>query len=85
VGPRHGAQRLSLAFAAFPEIFNDRTGGRISSLLYTSDPSRRCIDRSSNRYTATCANSMHSATAATWMASLTQVLPLLVVLLSLES
>ena len=30
-----GAQRLSLAFAAFPEIFNDKERGALSSFFYT--------------------------------------------------
>jgi lysylphosphatidylglycerol synthetase-like protein (DUF2156 family) len=32
----HGAKRLSLAFAAFPEIFNDKNRGSVSSLIYTA-------------------------------------------------
>ena len=38
MGPRSsGAQRLSLAFAAFPEIFNDKNRGRhLSSLIYAA-------------------------------------------------
>jgi lysylphosphatidylglycerol synthetase-like protein (DUF2156 family) len=32
---KHGAQRLSLAFAAFPEIFDDRNRGRLQSFFYT--------------------------------------------------
>jgi lysylphosphatidylglycerol synthetase-like protein (DUF2156 family) len=32
----NGAHRLSLAFAAFPEIFNDKNRGKISSLIYTA-------------------------------------------------
>ncbi len=32
----NGAQRLSLAFAAFPEIFNDKNRGKIASLIYTA-------------------------------------------------
>jgi hypothetical protein len=31
-----GAQRLSLAFAAFPEIFNDKERGALSSFFYTA-------------------------------------------------
>jgi lysylphosphatidylglycerol synthetase-like protein (DUF2156 family) len=32
---KHGAQRVSLAFAAFPEIFDDRNRGRLQSFFYT--------------------------------------------------
>jgi lysylphosphatidylglycerol synthetase-like protein (DUF2156 family) len=31
-----GAQRLSLAFAAFPEIFNDKERGALSSFFYAA-------------------------------------------------
>ena len=40
-----GAQRLSLAFAAFPEIFNDKERGPLQQLLLHRDPPRRLADR----------------------------------------
>jgi lysylphosphatidylglycerol synthetase-like protein (DUF2156 family) len=66
-----GAQRLSLAFAAFPEIFTDKQRTLPRSLVFTAvhlgDP--LIALESLYRYV---------------MATLTQVVPLLIVLLSLE-
>ena len=79
----NGGERLSLAFAAFPEIFNDKTRGRISSLIYLAihlgDP--LIALESLYRYL----RKFHALGDRRYvMASLTQLLPLVVVLLSLE-
>jgi lysylphosphatidylglycerol synthetase-like protein (DUF2156 family) len=79
----NGGQRLSLAFAAFPEIFNDKNRGKLSSLIYTAihlgDP--LIALESLYRYL----RKFHALGDRRYvMASLTQILPLLVVLLSLE-
>jgi lysylphosphatidylglycerol synthetase-like protein (DUF2156 family) len=78
-----GAKRLSLAFAAFPEIFNDKNRGKVSSLIYLAihlgDP--LIALESLYRYL----RKFHALGDRRYvMATLTQVLPLLVVLLSLE-
>jgi lysylphosphatidylglycerol synthetase-like protein (DUF2156 family) len=78
-----GAQRLSLAFAAFPEIFDDQNRGRISRLIYAAihlgDP--LIALESLYRYL----RKFHALGDRRYvMASLTQILPLLAVLLSLE-
>jgi lysylphosphatidylglycerol synthetase-like protein (DUF2156 family) len=77
------AERLSLAFAAFPEIFKDKNRGKTASLIYTAihlgDP--LIALESLYRYL----RKFHALGDRRYvMASLTQVLPLLVVLLSLE-
>lgn len=78
-----GAQRLSLAFAAFPELFDDKNRGRVQSLFYRLihllDPLialeslyrylRKFRTLSDRRYA---------------LVSMTQVLPLAFVLLTLE-
>jgi lysylphosphatidylglycerol synthetase-like protein (DUF2156 family) len=79
----HGGTRLSLAFAAFPEIFSDSERGRIGSLIYTAihlgDP--LIALESLYRYL----RKFHALGDRRYvMLSLTQVLPLLVVLFSLE-
>ncbi|GAC1638500.1 MAG: bifunctional lysylphosphatidylglycerol flippase/synthetase MprF [Mycobacterium sp.] len=79
----NGGKRLSLAFAAFPEIFNDKNRGRISSLIYMAihlgDP--LIALESLYRYL----RKFHALGDRRYvMASLTQLLPLVVVLLSLE-
>ncbi|WP_445170245.1 bifunctional lysylphosphatidylglycerol flippase/synthetase MprF [Mycolicibacterium sp. Dal123E01] len=78
-----GAQRLSLAFAAFPEIFNDEERGRLSSFFYTvihlGDP--LIALESLYRYL----RKFHALGDRRYvLLPLNQVLPLLVVLLSLE-
>jgi lysylphosphatidylglycerol synthetase-like protein (DUF2156 family) len=79
----HGAQRLSLAFAAFPEIFNDKNRGKVSSLIYTAIHlgdaliALESLYRYLRKFRALGDNRYV-------MATLTQILPLLVVLLSLE-
>jgi lysylphosphatidylglycerol synthetase-like protein (DUF2156 family) len=78
-----GAERLSLAFAAFPEIFNDKNRGKVSSVIYLAihlgDP--LIALESLYRYL----RKFHALAGRRYvMATLTQLLPLLVVLLSLE-
>jgi lysylphosphatidylglycerol synthetase-like protein (DUF2156 family) len=79
----HGGTRLSLAFAAFPEIFCDSDRGRIGRLIYTAihlgDP--LIALESLYRYL----RKFHALGDRRYvMASLTQIVPLLIVLLSLE-
>jgi lysylphosphatidylglycerol synthetase-like protein (DUF2156 family) len=79
----HGAQRLSLAFAAFPEIFNDKNRGRISSLIYTAIHLGDALIALESLYRYL--RKFHALGDRRYvMATLTQILPLLVVLLSLE-
>lgn len=78
-----GAQRLSLAFAAFPEIFNDKERGPLSSFFYTvihlGDP--LIALESLYRYL----RKFHALGDRRYvLLSFSQVVPLLVVLLSLE-
>lgn len=78
-----GAQRLSLAFAAFPEIFNDKERGALSNFFYNvihlGDP--LIALESLYRYL----RKFHALGARRYvLLSFGQVLPLLVVLLSLE-
>jgi lysylphosphatidylglycerol synthetase-like protein (DUF2156 family) len=78
-----GAQRLSLAFAAFPEIFTDKQRNLPRSLVFTvvhlGDPliALESLYRYLRKFHA-LADQRYA------MATLTQVVPLLVVLLSLE-
>jgi lysylphosphatidylglycerol synthetase-like protein (DUF2156 family) len=79
----HGAERLSLAFAAFPEIFNDKNRGRISSLIYTAIHLGDALIALESLYRYL--RKFHALGDRRYvMATLTQILPLLVVLLSLE-
>jgi lysylphosphatidylglycerol synthetase-like protein (DUF2156 family) len=79
----NGAQRLSLAFAAFPEIFDDKNRGRISSLIYTAIHLGDALIALESLYRYL--RKFHALGDRRYvMASLTQLLPLLVVLLSLE-
>jgi lysylphosphatidylglycerol synthetase-like protein (DUF2156 family) len=79
----NGAQRLSLAFAAFPEIFNDKNRGTISSLIYTAIHLGDALIALESLYRYL--RKFHALGDRRYvMVSLTQVLPLLVVLLSLE-
>lgn len=83
VAREQGAQRLSLAFAAFPEIFTDRHRNLPRSLVFTAvhlgDPliALESLYRYLRKFNAL-------GDRRYVMATLTQVLPLLVVLLSLE-
>jgi lysylphosphatidylglycerol synthetase-like protein (DUF2156 family) len=79
----HGATRLSLAFAAFPEIFNDKNRGSVSSLIHTAIHLGDALIALESLYRYL--RKFHALGDRRYvMLSLTQVLPLLVVLLSLE-
>jgi lysylphosphatidylglycerol synthetase-like protein (DUF2156 family) len=79
----HGAKRLSLAFAAFPEIFNDKNRGKVSSLIYTAIHLGDALIALESLYRYL--RKFHALGDSRYvMATLTQILPLLVVLLSLE-
>jgi lysylphosphatidylglycerol synthetase-like protein (DUF2156 family) len=78
-----GAQRLSLSFAAFPEIFDETRRGRMHSIVYRSihllDP--LIALESLYRYL----RKFHSMGERRYaLVSLTQLVPLIYVLLSLE-
>ena len=83
VAREQGAQRLSLAFAAFPEIFTDKHRNLPRSLVFTAvhlgDPliALESLYRYLRKFNAL-------GDRRYVMATLTQVIPLLVVLLSLE-
>jgi lysylphosphatidylglycerol synthetase-like protein (DUF2156 family) len=77
------AERLSLAFAAFPEIFNDKNRGRIASLIYIAIHLGDALIALESLYRYL--RKFHALGDRRFvLASLTQVLPLLIVLLSLE-
>jgi lysylphosphatidylglycerol synthetase-like protein (DUF2156 family) len=79
----HGAERLSLAFAAFPEIFNDKNRGRISSLIYAAIHLGDALIALESLYRYL--RKFHALGDRRYvMATLTQIPPLLMVLLSLE-
>ncbi len=83
VGKENGAQRLSLAFAAFPEIFDDKNRGRTQRVFYrlihVLDP--LIALESLYRYV----RKWHALDARRYaLISMTQIIPLLLVLLSLE-
>ncbi|WP_101949949.1 bifunctional lysylphosphatidylglycerol flippase/synthetase MprF [Mycobacterium sp. 3519A] len=79
----NGGQRLSLAFAAFPEIFDDKNRGRISSLIYTAIHLGDALIALESLYRYL--RKFHALGDRRYvMASMTQILPLLFVLLSLE-
>jgi len=79
----NGAERVSLAFAAFPEIFNDRHRGKIASLIYAAIHLGDALIALESLYRYL--RKFHTLGDRRYvMASLTQVLPLLIVLLSLE-
>jgi lysylphosphatidylglycerol synthetase-like protein (DUF2156 family) len=79
----HRAKRVSLAFAAFPEIFNDKNRGRVASLIYTAIHLGDALIALESLYRYL--RKFHALGDRRYvMASLTQVPPLLVVLLSLE-
>ncbi len=79
----HGAERLSLAFAAFPEIFNDKNRGKVSSLIYTAIHLGDALIALESLYRY-LRKFRALGDSRYVMATLTQILPLLVVLLSLE-
>jgi lysylphosphatidylglycerol synthetase-like protein (DUF2156 family) len=79
----HGAERLSLAFAAFPEIFNDKNRGKIAGLIYTATHLGDALIALESLYRYL--RKFHALGDRRYvMLSLTQTLPLLFVLLSLE-
>jgi lysylphosphatidylglycerol synthetase-like protein (DUF2156 family) len=79
----NGGQRLSLAFAAFPEIFNDKNRGKVASLIYTAIHLGDALIALESLYRYL--RKFHALGDHRYvMASLTQILPLVVVLLSLE-
>jgi lysylphosphatidylglycerol synthetase-like protein (DUF2156 family) len=79
----HGAEQLSLAFAAFPEIFNDKNRGKVSSLIYTAIHVGDVLIALESLYRYL--RKFHALRDRRYvMATLTQIPPLLVVLLSLE-
>ncbi|WP_328355869.1 phosphatidylglycerol lysyltransferase domain-containing protein [Mycobacterium sp. NBC_00419] len=78
-----GAQRLSLAFAAFPEIFNDKERGSLSSFFYTAIHLGDSLIALESLYRYL--RKFHALGDRRYvLLSFGQVLPLLVVLLSLE-
>lgn len=82
-GKEKGAQRLSLAFAAFPEIFDEKNRSRAQRVFYrlihVLDP--LIALESLYRYV----RKFHALDARRYaLISLTQLVPLLIVLLSLE-
>jgi lysylphosphatidylglycerol synthetase-like protein (DUF2156 family) len=79
----NGAKRLSLAFAAFPEIFDDKNRGKVASLIYTAIHLGDALIALESLYRYL--RKFHALGDRRYvMASLAQILPLLVVLLSLE-
>jgi lysylphosphatidylglycerol synthetase-like protein (DUF2156 family) len=79
----HGTQRLSLAFAAFPEIFNDKERGALSSFFYTVIHLGDSLIALESLYRYL--RKFHALGDRRYvLLSLTQVVPLLVVLLTLE-
>lgn len=78
-----GTQRLSLAFAAFPEIFNDKERGALSSFFYTVIHLGDSLIALESLYRYL--RKFHALGDRRYvLLSLTQVVPLLVVLLTLE-
>ncbi|MBI3691665.1 MAG: DUF2156 domain-containing protein, partial [Mycolicibacterium aromaticivorans] len=78
-----GAQRLSLAFAAFPEIFNQKERGALSSFFYTAIHLGDSLIALESLYRYL--RKFHALGDRRYvLLSLRQVLPLLVILLSLE-
>ncbi|HET7665360.1 MAG TPA: phosphatidylglycerol lysyltransferase domain-containing protein [Mycobacterium sp.] len=79
----NGGKRLSLAFAAFPEIFDNKNRGKIAGLIYTAIHLGDALIALESLYRYL--RKFHALGDRRYvMVSLTQVLPLLVVLLSLE-
>jgi lysylphosphatidylglycerol synthetase-like protein (DUF2156 family) len=79
----NGAERVSLAFAAFPEIFDDKNRGKLASLIYAAIHLGDALIALESLYRYL--RKFHALGNRRFvMASMTQILPLLVVLLSLE-
>ena len=80
---KQGAQRLSLAFAAFPEIFTDKHRSLPRSLVFTAIHLGDALIALESLYRYL--RKFHALGDRRYvMATLTQVVPLLIVLLSLE-
>jgi lysylphosphatidylglycerol synthetase-like protein (DUF2156 family) len=80
---QQGAVRLSLAFAAFPEIFDDANRGRMQNLCYTAIHLGDALIALESLYRYL--RKFHALGDRRYvLLSLTQAVPLLVVLLSLE-
>jgi lysylphosphatidylglycerol synthetase-like protein (DUF2156 family) len=78
-----GGQRLSLAFAAFPEIFDDRNRGRVQSFFYWAIHLGDALIALESLYRYL--RKFHALGDRRYvLLSMTQLLPLLVVLLSFE-
>jgi lysylphosphatidylglycerol synthetase-like protein (DUF2156 family) len=78
-----GAQRLSLAFAAFPEIFVDKHRNLTRSLIFTAVHLGDSLIALESLYRYL--RKFHALSDRRYvMVTLTQVVPLLIVLLSLE-
>jgi lysylphosphatidylglycerol synthetase-like protein (DUF2156 family) len=78
-----GAQHLSLAFAAFPEIFNDKERGPLRNFFYAAIHLGDSLIALESLYRYL--RKFHALGDRRYvLLSLRQVLPLLVVLLSLE-
>ena len=78
-----GTQRLSLAFAAFPEIFNDKQRGALSTFFYTAIHLGDSLIALESLYRYL--RKFHALGDRRYvLLPLSQVLPLLGVLLSLE-
>jgi lysylphosphatidylglycerol synthetase-like protein (DUF2156 family) len=78
-----GAQRLSLAFAAFPEIFDDDQRGRVQSLFYWAIHLGDSLVALESLYRYL--RKFHALGDRRYvLLSMTQLVPLLVVLLSFE-
>lgn len=78
-----GAQRLSLAFAAFPEIFDDDRRGRVQSLFYRAIHLGDSLVALESLYRYL--RKFHALGDRRYvLLSMTQLLPLLIVLLSFE-
>jgi lysylphosphatidylglycerol synthetase-like protein (DUF2156 family) len=80
---QHDAERLSLAFAAFPEILNDKNRGTVGTLIHIAIHLGDALIALESLYRYL--RKFHALDGRRYvMLSLTQVLPLLFVLLSLE-
>jgi lysylphosphatidylglycerol synthetase-like protein (DUF2156 family) len=79
----NGGRRLSLAFAAFPEIFNNKNRGKVATLIHTAIHLGDALIALESLYRYL--RKFHALGDRRYvMVSLTQILPLLLVLLSLE-
>jgi lysylphosphatidylglycerol synthetase-like protein (DUF2156 family) len=78
-----GAQRVSLSFAAFPEIFEEKNRGRVQRVFYRLSHILNPLIALESLYRYV--RKFHAMDARRYaLISMTQLVPLLVVLLSLE-